>query len=237
MTKQISSLLLIAAAALSSQSATALNWQLDDFQCEGAEPFNELDIAVLCDGTNVCTYGDTATITGTVTAIEAFSNKKLTMKPCAISYCPEAYTHEAGKLCDWLVPVDDDLTCGDAGEYTINEELTIPNEEDLHSGVTMLSNLVKVKVEIGKEDECEGETGSTESTYVNTYKNESIKFTSTKAGNDNAGGESTSPVGAGGILLTLFALVSAASLFAKFRRKRQQRAADLEMQLMDGEKC
>ena len=137
-------------------TVSSLGWQLDSQTCDGA-PFDSPTISVTCDGTTDCQLGNTATISGSVTATTAFADADVTLQPCIATYCPEKYAIQAGKACDWLEPTDGQ-ECGEAGGYAVNYEAEIPGEDSVPSGWGWLISVVTVRIMVGGEEECLGET-------------------------------------------------------------------------------
>mmetsp|Transcript_31523 Transcript_31523/g.66305 ORF Transcript_31523/g.66305 Transcript_31523/m.66305 type:complete len:231 (+) Transcript_31523:163-855(+) len=205
------------AVALSMPSATALKWQLDNFMCNG-DPFDNINITILCNDTSTCTFGDTTVVSGSLTAVDIFSDSDITLKPCAAGICPDSYSKKGGNLCKWLEPMDGQ-TCGEIGDYTISaENLKIPKKENLPSGSTWLTDFITVKVQIGGDEECEGSSG----TLISSYQMESITLTS-KSDDDNKASPTTTMF----MLLTIFALVAGTALYTTVSR-RHDRAEELK---------
>lgn len=131
--------------------------------CDG-DPFTDLNLDIYCTQSNNapdCLFGDTATIDGQVEAIADFENANLTLKACIGWYCPEENIRSAGSLCDdWLTPVDENVTCGEAGLYNVSNYELIP-EADIPDSWSWL-----LKVSIGIDQECEA-SGDTEEIVTN----------------------------------------------------------------------
>ena len=193
---------LVLAVVLSMPSASALRWQLDNFLCDGDDdPFTNVDITVLCNGVSSSGAGDSAVVSGTVRADQAFSNDYVTVKLCAAGICPDRLTKRVGKLCDVLTPLDDDQSCGDAGDYEISDKVKVPKEGNIPSSVW---NVVTVKAQIGDEDACEG-----------TANGNSALVSEQMGSINNEGGVSTSFML---LLLAFIATVAAAAIYIERRR-------------------
>ena len=193
-------------------SASALRWQLDNFGCDG-DPFDYINITVLCNNTLSCTFGDNAELSGSLTASSDFTDSNITLKQCAGSICPDSYSKKFGTLCGWLKPTLDDQTCGEMGDYELSYEVKIPSEDSVLTGFRM-SNLVTAKVEIGQDDECEGSVG----TLLSSYQMESITLSKKIDGDNEA-----VPTATMCMLLTLFAMVTLTAVYATVDRRLKQK--------------
>ncbi|KAL7536512.1 hypothetical protein ACHAXR_007212 [Thalassiosira sp. AJA248-18] len=219
MNKHISTLSLLI-AALSVPSTTAMMWQLDTFQCDNdSDPF-DIDITVLCDDTTSCAFGDTAVVSGDLTAYDDFTNNHVTLKACVAGVCPTAYTKTAGKLCDFLTPVGNQ-TCGEMGDYEINDEIKMPKEKDVPSGSALLSSMITIKIEIGEDDACESSAG----TITSSYQMESITITRSMNGSNENKAYPTSEMF---VFLALFAIVAVTAMYASGIRRRRREQVDNE---------
>lgn len=205
MNAYISALSIILAAV---SPTTALKWQLDNFQCD-TDPFEDMTITVLCDGTSSCTFGDTAVISGQLTAIDEFSNNRVTIKACAAGICPESYTKNVGKLCDWLMPLDDQ-NCGEIGDYEISDTIKIPSEKNVPTGSALLSKLVTVKVTIGEDDECS--MGSIATNYLSGHNNFGT-----------ANQSAAHPTSTMFAFIAMFALMAGTLMYATWNRRQRRR--------------
>lgn len=208
MTKSRSSLcsvLLVAAAAVATLPATisAVSFHFNTASsCRnnnngdggGGDPFTNVNITVSCGVNNnnttssKCLFGDVASITGTVEATRTFDNSELTYKACVWKYCPQSTTRSAGTLCDdWLIPIEEDQACGDAGLYSISRTETIP-EADISNS---LSWLVTLNVGIT-------ETTTTTCNHTNTRANNNV-VTEASQSFGSTGPEKSKSVGGGGV--------------------------------------
>lgn len=143
-------LLLAAALAMATPSHAGMKFEIDTATCDG-DPFYALDVDISCDGDKApyCTFGDVATIEGTVEALESFDDLDVYLKACLWGSCPADSVQSTGTLCrKWLTPMDN-MTCGDAGTYEVYSTAQIP-ASDVPQSLSWL-----VKVVIGFEPECE----------------------------------------------------------------------------------
>jgi hypothetical protein len=173
--------LLAAAAAL--PAASALTWSIDasSATCDGS-PFTTDTVSITCNGSPSCTLGDTAIISGNITATSSFdASAYVVLQPCIIvgtdekySYCPSKYSYSAGGICEeWLTPLDMN-DCGDATDYSVDYSVTIPNKlPDYLSWLGVASSVVTVKVVVLTEEECEAEATTVEESYNNYFYNSS----------------------------------------------------------------
>ncbi|KAL3782351.1 hypothetical protein ACHAWO_003724 [Cyclotella atomus] len=145
-------------------TASALSWSIDatSATCNGS-PFSTDTISVTCNGSPSCTLGDTALITGNITAVTSFdASAYVILQPCILageySYCPEKYSYSAGGICEeWLTPLDMN-DCGEATDYSVDYSVTIPNKlPEYLSWLGYASSVVTVKVVVLTEEECQVE--------------------------------------------------------------------------------
>eukprot|EP00579_Thalassiosira_antarctica_P027214 CAMPEP_0202018700 /NCGR_PEP_ID=MMETSP0905-20130828/40149_1 /ASSEMBLY_ACC=CAM_ASM_000554 /TAXON_ID=420261 /ORGANISM="Thalassiosira antarctica, Strain CCMP982" /LENGTH=202 /DNA_ID=CAMNT_0048579729 /DNA_START=211 /DNA_END=819 /DNA_ORIENTATION=- len=151
-------LFLLVALATIPSSIYAISFTVDTSGCDG-DPFDNLDLIVSCNNSSSCSFGNTAIISGTVEATSAFSNNAVTLQACVMNtYCPKDYARNAGNLCNWLTPTEDQ-ECGAVGMYSIASEQEIP-EAVMLTGYSWL-----VTVNIGVEEECEAGGTSQQMAY------------------------------------------------------------------------
>ena len=165
-------------SAITLPSTThAISWEFDPstVTCDGS-PFttNYLDITCSTHGksSSHCTLGDTATITGNLTAFTTFdSTAYVILQPCIkthvkdYEYCPKKYAYSAGGVCEeWLTPSYNE--CGQPDEYMVDYSVQIPNKLPKSlSWLSSMSHVVTVKVQMLQEDECTVDTNQ----YYNGY--------------------------------------------------------------------
>ncbi|KAL7464766.1 hypothetical protein ACHAXS_005102 [Conticribra weissflogii] len=150
--------LTLAAVALTASTTNAISFDEVETTCDNGPIFSDQDITVVCDEESTCTFGQTASISGTITADSAFSDTSVTLQPCLYgTICSTEYSSNVGSVCDWLTPVGDGMECGDAGEYTVDYEVEIPSSDDVPNYLAWLSNVIVVKIIVGTGEECEEE--------------------------------------------------------------------------------
>jgi hypothetical protein len=164
--KKYSTLLLPLLALL--PTATPLIWNLDatGATCDGS-PFASDAITVSCNGKSYCTLGDTASVSGNLTAVASFdSGSFVVLQPCISGYCPTKYSYSAGGVCEeWLTPTDNQ-ECGEEGDYTVDYTIEIPNKlPEYLSWLATVSNAITVKVIVKQEAECEVKASGYEMVY------------------------------------------------------------------------
>ncbi|KAL7536511.1 hypothetical protein ACHAXR_007211 [Thalassiosira sp. AJA248-18] len=159
-------LLLAAALACSMpSSASAISWSLSSSSCDGS-PFSTSGIKVQCNGSSSCGLGDTAIVSGTMTASRSFDDDShVTLQACVSSYCPEVASKGAGNLCDdWVSPTGGQ-NCGESGTYSVYHTEDIPDSSDVPSGLTwFVQSMITVNMKVGDEEECQG-TGGYQMSY------------------------------------------------------------------------
>ena len=113
---RLASLLLKALIFCTSSSViSALTFTLESAHatCEG-DPFTNVNIMGTCtqmyackSGTcshkEKCTLGDNPAITGRLTAVRAFNNLQVVVKPCLSVFCSAYDSKVDGRICDWIV--------------------------------------------------------------------------------------------------------------------------------------
>ncbi|KAL3796015.1 hypothetical protein HJC23_013072 [Cyclotella cryptica] len=149
-------------------TATPLTWDFDTSgaTCDGS-PFASDTITVSCNGQSSCTLGDTAIVSGNLTAVKSFdSGSFIVLQPCISSYCPTKYSYSAGGVCEeWLTP-EDNQECGEEGGYSVDYTIEIPNKlPEYLSWLATVSNAMTVKVIMKQEVECEVEASGYEMVY------------------------------------------------------------------------
>mmetsp|Transcript_17721 Transcript_17721/g.37226 ORF Transcript_17721/g.37226 Transcript_17721/m.37226 type:complete len:208 (+) Transcript_17721:72-695(+) len=150
--------LTLAIVALIASTTNAISFNDVETTCDNGPIFSDQDITVVCEGDSTCTFGQTASITGTITADAAFSDSSVTLQPCLYgTICSNEYSSTVGSVCDWLTPAGEGMECGDAGEYSVDYEVEIPSSDDVPNYLAWLSNVIVVKIIVGSGEECEGE--------------------------------------------------------------------------------
>lgn len=109
-----------------------------------------------------CADDGEVAVTGTVRAPYDFDDAEVTFVPCIRStgFCFEEYAQNGGKICDLISRSDGSDDCGTAGQYTISQEFSVPDEVSEHSWAM---RLVTIKVLIDNEEACTQNATSTSS--------------------------------------------------------------------------
>lgn len=157
-------LLLLIVLSCTSSSVSAINWIFDSkyATCEG-DPFTDVYISATCtknyscnSGTCTqkvkCSLGDTPNITGRTTAVRAFSNSQIIVKPCLYGVCPKGDSKVDGRICSWIKPVSGQA-CGDEGDYQFDYLVQLPDED---SNIPQwLFDVLTLKIHIDKATGCQ----------------------------------------------------------------------------------
>ncbi len=130
--------LILAFASKQALAATGFRYQdnascespvslsVDSFACGGEE-----------DGDDVCNFGGSLEVTGTLSATEDFPEQScLTLKTCfmGINFFCRSYT-ETANLCESLqLQSTDGARCPSAGEYTFTGNMKIPSPNLMNLG-------------------------------------------------------------------------------------------------------
>ncbi|KAL7481961.1 hypothetical protein ACHAW6_007646 [Cyclotella cf. meneghiniana] len=149
-------------------SAASITWNFDSSgaTCDGS-PFTSEVFTVSCNGRSSCTLGDTAYVSGNLTAVKSFdSGSFVVLQPCISSYCPTKYSYSAGGVCEeWLTPKDNQ-ECGEEGDYNVDYSIDIPNKlPEYLSWLATVSTAITVKVIVKQEVECQVEASGYEMVY------------------------------------------------------------------------
>lgn len=109
-----------------------------------------------------CADDGEVAVTGTVRAPYDFDDAEVTFVPCIRStgICFEDYAQSGGTVCDLIARTDGSDDCGTAGQYTISQEFSVPDEVSEHSWAM---RLVTIKVLIDNEEACTQNATSTSS--------------------------------------------------------------------------
>jgi hypothetical protein len=146
-------------------TAHSLTWTFDPSSatCDGS-PFTTDSLVVTCNNSPSCTLGDTAYISGNLTATSAFdSGVYVVLQPCIVTYgdyhyCPEKYAYKAGGVCEEWLQTNDGQDCGQVGDYTVDYSIDIPNKlPEYLTWLSYASNVVTIQVKMLQERECEAE--------------------------------------------------------------------------------
>jgi len=146
----------ILTAALAAPTTTALNFGTIESSCVNGPTFVDQNVTITCDGESSCTFGDTAEVTGTVTATADFEDMNVTLQPCLTGICSTSYAASADSVCDWVTP-DGEFECGEAGDYIVNYSVKIPDTTDVPNYYTWFSSMITVKIIVGTGEECQVE--------------------------------------------------------------------------------
>jgi hypothetical protein len=106
---------------------------------------------------------DVVSVTGDATVSSDFDGEtKVTLVPCVRGtggmMCFDSYKQDAGSICDLIS--SESVACGAAGDYTISESFTIPEEANK---ISSMWSLFTIKVYIGDEEACQQEASSSSS--------------------------------------------------------------------------
>ncbi|KAL7467265.1 hypothetical protein ACHAXS_007515 [Conticribra weissflogii] len=191
---EISSLLLSTTLASLFTTTAAISISIKDQTCNGLT-FTHPKVSVTCNDANdnkdnedgertsdsssssSCNFGDAASITGTITAIQAFDDVSLTIEPCIAGVCSKNYAYKAGNICDFLEPSsenvdnngdgDNGMECGDPRDYIISHREKIAKEEKFPSGSGFMLSMLNVKVILTNAVE-EGEECNIQKSYLSS---------------------------------------------------------------------
>ena len=155
--------LLVTAFSTTLQPVSAVKWKFDsakvtcDDSGDAVDPFTHVVITGKCtqkygstEHTVQCKIGDTPDITGRLTATRAFSNNQVVVKPCLSGYCSKSDMRVDGRVCDWIVPIEDQ-DCGEAGAYQFDYSMMLP--DNVPTGMGWLFNKLTVNVHV-EDSEC-----------------------------------------------------------------------------------
>lgn len=132
-----------------------VRFSLGSVSCSSAN-FKNNGISVTCS--DDCGAGDTVSVVGEGSAISSFEDEPVTLKVCALGFCPNELTLVDGNICDWISNQDGN-DCGTAGNYLVNRELEIPQEAS--QIFTYLLYVATVKVLLGDSEACSQDASAT----------------------------------------------------------------------------
>ena len=165
--KSLSTLLSVASLATAPSSVSALRWKLKGSSCDGS-PFKNVNIGVTCNGSSSCGLGDTATVSGTVYAKNAFDDDaQVNLQACIVSsyWCPKEASKDAGSICDWLTATDNQ-SCGQVGNYAVSWTEDIPSSDQVSGSMySFAKSLVIIVMKVGDEEECEADADGSNMSY------------------------------------------------------------------------
>lgn len=147
-------LLLTAASA-----SRSVRFSLGSLSCSGGS-FQNSGLSVVCN--DDCSGGDNVSVSGTISATQAFNDDPVTLMACIMGYCPDQWSLEEGSICDWVTSTDGS-DCGTQGTYTVSHEIDIPEEANDFSAY--FTSLITIKAIIGDEDACEQSATAASLTY------------------------------------------------------------------------
>jgi len=107
-----------------------------------------------------CEPGDKPDIAGRLTAISAFPNSQVVIKPCLSAFCSKRDSKVDGRVCNLITPVDGQQ-CGEAGDYMITHSVQLPGGDGsiTSTGMGWIFDSLTIKIQVQKETGCESSEG------------------------------------------------------------------------------